>query len=174
MKDTLYRLVATLLLLFVIFLIIGAVGNAIAQSQSPTPTPTRITITRQQIMDVAATMYCPLCIGERLDVCETPLCRQMKQVIGEKLAAGETPGQIRSYFVQQYGPVVLGEPPRRGLHLVTWLLPGAALLLVGVWLFLQLRNSMRRRNSIAESSVSALLTADDPYWQQLEEELKRW
>lgn len=45
----------------------------------------------------------------------------MKDVIGEKLASGEDVSSIKNYFVAQYGPQVLGEPPLEGFN---WLWPG--------------------------------------------------
>ncbi len=142
------------------------------------PTPTGTPVTQQDIMRVAATMYCPLCVGERLDVCEIPLCREMKVVIGEKLAVGETPAQIRTFFVKQYGPVVLGEPPKQGLHLITWLLPAAALLLIGIWLFLRLQRETSAPVTITagtpDAQTKATGVSDDPYLQQVEKETEKW
>jgi len=164
------------LLLLLLMTAFAAYQPGLAANVSPTPPGTPVT--QQDIMRVAATMYCPLCVGERLDVCEIPLCREMKVIIGEKLAAGETPAQIRAYFVNQYGPVVLGEPPQKGIHLITWLLPAAALLLIGIWLFLRLR---KETNTPATETAASLITnaetdgeAEDPYLQQVEKDTESW
>jgi|GraSoiStandDraft_15_1057317.scaffolds.fasta_scaffold305414_3 cytochrome c-type biogenesis protein CcmH len=68
-------------------------------------------------------LYCPLCGGVRLDVCQLKVCDDMKQVINQKLAAGESEQQIIAYFRQQYGDQVLGYPPAEGINLVPWLIP---------------------------------------------------
>ncbi|HRX04673.1 MAG TPA: cytochrome c-type biogenesis protein CcmH, partial [Anaerolineae bacterium] len=85
--------------------------------------------TLEQINAVAKELYCPLCNGVRLDTCELQACEQMRQVIGEKLTEGVPKQQIKDEFVAQYGPVVLGEPPREGLNLLGgWVLPIALFL----------------------------------------------
>ena len=47
----------------------------------------------------------------------------MKDEIAIKLAAGDGLPEIKSYFVDQYGPQVLGEPPWEGFNLLAWVLP---------------------------------------------------
>jgi len=56
------------------------------------------------------------------------LAAQMRTLIREKVAAGETDQQIVDYFVSKYGEWILLEPPRRGLLWIVWLAPAAALL----------------------------------------------
>jgi len=95
--------------------------------------------TLDEINAVARELYCPLCNGVRLDTCDLQACIQMREVIADKLAAGVPKEQIKQEFVAQYGPVVLGEPPRQGLNWLAWILPVAALLLGAGWLFYTLR-----------------------------------
>lgn len=103
------------------------------------PTPTL-----DQINAVARELYCPLCNGVRLDTCELQACIQMRQVIADRLAAGVPKQQIKDEFVAQYGPVVLGEPPRQGLNLLGWVLPAAALIAGIAWLFVTARRWARQ------------------------------
>jgi len=96
-----------------------------AHAQQP-PTP-------EEINAVARELWCPLCNGVRLDTCELQACEQMRQVIGEKLTEGVSKEQIMDEFVAQYGPVVLGEPPREGLNLLGgWILPIGLVLAAAV------------------------------------------
>jgi cytochrome c-type biogenesis protein CcmH len=104
-----------------------------AQAQE-NPTPTL-----DQIQAVARELYCPLCNGVRLDNCDLQACVQMRQQISDRLAAGVPKEQIKQEFVAQYGPVVLGEPPREGLNWLVWLLPVVALIGGAVWIFMTLR-----------------------------------
>lgn len=100
--------------------------------------------TLDEINDVARELYCPLCNGVRLDTCDLQACIQMREVIADKLAAGVPKEQIKAEFVAQYGPIVLGEPPRQGLDLLAWILPGAAIIVGGGWLFYTARRWTRR------------------------------
>lgn len=106
--------------------------SAVQAQQGPTPT-------LNEIQEVARELYCPLCNGVRLDNCDLQACIQMRQVIAEQLAAGVSKEQIKQEFVAQYGPVVLGEPPREGLNWLIWLLPVAALVGGAIWIIMTLR-----------------------------------
>ena len=53
----------------------------------------------------------------------------MKAFIRERIAAGDTKSEIKASLVDQFGPAVLAEPPKKGFELVAWLLPLAGLAL---------------------------------------------
>jgi cytochrome c-type biogenesis protein CcmH len=90
----------------------------------------------QRTQEIAAGLRCPVC--QNLSVADSPsgLAAEMRSSIEQRLRAGETPEQIRAFFVQRYGEWVLLEPPRRGFDLVPWLAPIAALAL-GLWLWVR-------------------------------------
>lgn len=101
----------------VLVVVAAAVGlfllaSSTAAAQS-TPTP-------EQINAVAKDLWCPLCNGVRLDNCELQACVQMREEISQKLAAGQSKDQIKAYFVQRYGEVVLGMPSGQGFNFVAW------------------------------------------------------
>ncbi|MEZ4663122.1 MAG: cytochrome c-type biogenesis protein CcmH [Caldilineaceae bacterium] len=89
-----------------------------------------------EVKAVAQDLWCPLCSGVRLDTCELKACEQMRQEIAIQLADGKSPESIKEYFLAQYGPQVLGEPPRAGFNLLAWIVPFAVLLgAAGILLF---------------------------------------
>ena len=47
----------------------------------------------------------------------------MRTVVRDKLKAGETPDQIRAYFVSKYGEWILLEPKMTGLNIALYALP---------------------------------------------------
>ena len=88
-------------------------------------------------------IMCPVCPGESIDQSQHPLAVQMRAIVAEKIQQGWTEQQIRSSFVESYGPMVLLEPPRSGANLAVWLVPPIALALAGALLYWVLR-TMRR------------------------------
>ena len=79
------------------------------------------------VYQVARELWCPLCSGVRLDACELKACEQMRQEIALRLDVGDDTEAIKEYFVEQYGPQVLGEPPRQGFNWLAWIVPFVAL-----------------------------------------------
>ena len=128
------------LLLFLILIGAGAALNSTpAYAQQPTPDPQLV----NQMDKIAAGLYCPVCSNTPLNVCETQACEQWRQLIVDKLAAGQSEQQIRQYFVDQYGDRVLGAPPAEGFDLSAYLLP-LFMLLAGVSiLFFTMRKWLR-------------------------------
>ncbi len=97
------------------------------------------------------TIMCPVCPGESIDQSQNTLAVQMRGVVEQKLADGWSDEQIRSFFVERYGPAVLLEPPREGIGLAAWLAaPIAVVVAAAGWLF-ALRK-MRRRTAASEDA----------------------
>jgi len=88
--------------------------------------------------DLEAEIVCPTC-KTTLDQSDAPIARRMKAYIRARLAAGASGEEIKQELVDQFGPGVLAEPPKRGFDLLAWLLPlgglavGAVAVGVAVW-----------------------------------------
>jgi cytochrome c-type biogenesis protein CcmH len=72
--------------------------------------------------DLEAEIVCPTC-KTTLDQSNSPIAARMKAFIRERIAAGDTAAEVKAQLVDQFGPAVLAEPPRRGFDLLAWLLP---------------------------------------------------
>ena len=109
------------------------------------------------VHDVAAQLRCVVC--QSLSVADSPseTANQMRQIIRERLAAGESPEQVRDYFVQKYGQWILLSPPKEGFNLLVWVVPfaalGAGLVLVAV----VLRRWSRRPAAVPSTPVDAAM-----------------
>ncbi len=122
---------------------------------------------------IARELWCPLCSGVRLDACELKACEQMKEMIAIKLAEGQDLDTIRTYFVAQYGPQVLGEPPLEGLNWLAWLLPFIVLAIGGYVVWITVRR-MTRATAASTAEQAANLAISDEDEAKLAEELKRY
>lgn len=145
-------------------------GPASAQGLAQETAPN---VSADEVNAVARKLWCPLCSGVRLDTCELKACDQMREVIALKLAAGETPAEIRAYFLEQYGPQVLGEPPREGFNWLAWILPVVVVAGGGVFFWTRLQR-MSRRPAPADVTPAPTAPAQTAHEQQLEKELARY
>ena len=112
-------------------------------------------VDEQIVHAIAADLRCVVC--QSLSVADSPseTANQMRGIIRERLAAGDTPDQVRAYFVERYGQWILLAPPRRGFDLLVWIAPFAALA-VGVVLVLAMVRRWSRRARPIHPAVEAV------------------
>lgn len=137
------------------------------------PTDPTLTPSPDEVTQVSKELYCPLCPGLRLDACDLPLCDQMREVIRRKLAAGETKEGIKAYFVEQYGQVVLGVPPKRGGTILAWVLPFLVVLVAGGWVY-RLARRWTRQRAMEEAEAPAAQPLPAEYVERVERELEQF
>ena len=104
----------------------SAQGDVRARSSAATVSDSAL---EAQTRAVASTLRCPVCQGESLEDSPSDLARQMRAVVRDKLGAGETPDQVKAYFVSRYGEWILLEPTMTGLNVVLYVIP--VLLVIG-------------------------------------------
>ncbi|MEE8469843.1 MAG: cytochrome c-type biogenesis protein CcmH, partial [Dehalococcoidia bacterium] len=73
--------------------------------------------------DIYRNLMCPLCPGQTIEQSQSELSAQMRFVVREKLAQGETREEILQFFVERYGESVLAAPAKSGFSLIVWLTP---------------------------------------------------
>lgn len=80
-----------------------------------------------RVFEIARQLRCPTCVSESVADSSARISIEMREQIQEQLQAGRSEAEILAFFQERYGDWILLEPPREGLHLWVWLLPGIAL-----------------------------------------------
>lgn len=93
-----------------------------------------------RVRDLSEKLRCPVCQSSSIQESPSSEATEMKAVVRERLAAGESEEEIIAYFVSKYGEWVLLEPPKKGFNLLVYLLPVALLLGGGFFVY---RNAKR-------------------------------
>lgn len=128
---------------------------------------------------ITSRLNCPLCQGQTLTECPLQVCDEMRDLIRQKLLAGESEEQIRVYFVERFGDRVLNEPPRTGFALLGWVTPVVAIL-AGVGILVLVLRGMLRRPPPATRAAATAAPSPPPappslpaeYVERLERELR--
>jgi cytochrome c-type biogenesis protein CcmH len=113
-------------------------------------------------------VMCPVC-GTTLDQSNSPAAEQIKRVIANRIAAGDTERQIEDRLVAEYGEAILAAPRHRGFGLLAWWLPlggivaAAAIVAFGAW-----RWSRAREREPEGPQLDPALE------RRVDEELARW
>ncbi len=126
-----------------------------------------------RVNQIAKNLYCPVCPNTPLDVCETQACVGWRADIKRMLQEGKTEPQIRDYFVQQFGPQVLGAPPAEGFNWLAYVLIPVFILLGGVIAWITLRQWLVGRNPNAPAPVETPSIPKE-YADRIEKELKEY
>jgi len=105
------------------------------------------TVDEAVVQEIGSGLRCVVC--QNLSVADSPseMANQMRGVIRERLAAGDTPEQVVRYFVDKYGEWILLSPAPHGFNLVVWLAPALAVLVGLVAVALLLRRWTRPRDT---------------------------
>jgi cytochrome c-type biogenesis protein CcmH len=128
-------------------LLLAGLLSGIAAAQEP--------VSDDEVNAVAEKLYCPVCENTPLDVCGTQACKDWRALIRQQLSDGWTAKEILDYFVANYGPQVLAQPPASGFTVLVWILPVIALAGGGLVLWRQLRRWQDRRPPVVTVAASA-------------------
>lgn len=91
--------------------------------------------------EISKGLRCLVCRNESIDESNADLARDLRLLVRERIAAGDSNQAAVAHIVARYGDYVLLNPPLKSDTLVLWFGPAAVLLVagVGVGLFLRRR-----------------------------------
>jgi cytochrome c-type biogenesis protein CcmH len=109
--------------------------------------------------DLSRELRCMVCQNQSIDDSEAPLARDLRLLVRERIAAGDSDAQVIDFLVARYGEFVLLKPQLNPHTWLLWLLPPLALIGGGLALWI---HSRRRSGSMAAEDPSRFkLTAEE-------------
>ncbi|WP_275183937.1 cytochrome c-type biogenesis protein [Bradyrhizobium sp. CSA112] len=122
--------------------------------------------------DLSRELRCMVCQNQSIDDSDAPLARDLRLLVRERIASGDSDNQVIDFLVARYGEFVLLKPRFTPHTLLLWLLPPLALAGGGValWLYSRRRSNpgsaadpaLRRLTEEEEARLERLLAADAP------------
>lgn len=89
-------------------------------------------VLEKQAEELGKELRCLVCQNESIEDSNADLARDLRVIVRERIAKGETPDQVKQYVVDRYGDYVLLNPPFKASTLVLWVGPFALLVVGGL------------------------------------------
>ncbi len=82
-----------------------------------------------KVFEIARELRCPVCTSESVGDSSSSVSIEMRNIIQDQLEQGKSKEEILAFFQERYGDWIMLEPPKRGVHLLVWILPIIAALI---------------------------------------------
>ena len=106
---------------------------------------------------LSRTLRCVVCQNQSIDDSDAALAHDLRVILRERIAAGDSDDQAVAYLVQRYGDFVRLNPPLRGDTFALWFGPLAVLLLGGAGVALYLRGRSTAKAAPLDATEEAEL-----------------
>lgn len=115
-------------------------------------------------------LRCMVCQNQSIDDSEAPLARDIRLLVRERIAAGDSDAQVIDFLVARYGEFVLLKPRFERQTLALWLVPPFLLIAGGLALWVHTRRRSRGDTDTGnrpltadeEARLAALMAGDQP------------
>ncbi len=108
-----------------IFLLLLAVPAFAYDASGALPDPAQEARARELFRE----LRCMVCQNQSIDDSDAPLAKDLRALVRERVAAGDSEEDIKDFLVDRYGEFVLLKPRLSGGTLILWAGPVAVLLL---------------------------------------------
>jgi cytochrome c-type biogenesis protein CcmH len=112
---------------------------------------------------LSSELRCMVCQNESIDDSEAPLAHDIRVLIRERIANGESNQAVRAFLVSRYGDFILLKPPFKPETLLLWLSAPLTLALgaLGIWAATRRAREPAPALSAAEEERLAEIARDD-------------
>lgn len=126
------RLLAIIILAFGL----AASAMAVAVDEKPLADPAQEALARELMKEIR----CLVCQNQSIEDSNAELARDLRAIVRERIALGDSPDNVRAYLVDRYGDWVLLRPPVKVSTYFLWASPFFVVLIILVLV-------MRRRHT---------------------------
>lgn len=88
---------------------------------------------------------CLVCQNQSIEISDAELAGDLRRIVRERIAAGDTDEQVRAHLVARYGDWVVMRPPVKPSTLILWGGPPVLLIVGGLALWM----AQRKRKNLA-------------------------
>ncbi|ALE04032.1 cytochrome c-type biogenesis protein [Bartonella ancashensis] len=81
--------------------------------------------------DLSSYLRCPVCQSQSIDDSDSPLARDLRLLVRERLKEGDSDQQIIDFLVERYGELILLKPPFNSITWFLWLSP-LMMIIIGI------------------------------------------
>ena len=145
-------------LIAILFVLTVAFAGSAARSVQPDEIMSD-PVKESRARDLSRELRCMVCQNQSIDDSEAPLARDLRLLVRERIAAGDSDAQVIDFLVERYGEFVLLKPRLEPRTLLLWLLPPLALAGGGFALWIQGRR--RSRSASGQDQSLTGLTAEE-------------
>ena len=107
--------------------------------------------------DISGEIRCLVCQNQSILDSNADLAKDLRQIVRERIALGETDDEVRAFLVERFGDWVLLDPPFKMTTLFLWLGP-ALIFLLGAFAMLVF---LRSRNREVDGEKPIKLSAEE-------------
>src|ERR1700694_1391314 len=109
--------------------------------------------------ELSRELRCMVCQNQSIDDSDAPLARDLRLLVRERIADGDSDAQVIVFLVARYGEFVLLNPRLERHTLLLWLLPPLAL--AGGGLVLWIYGRRRSKSAAAQDRSPVKLTVEE-------------
>jgi len=111
----------------------------------------------QRAQELGEQIRCVVCQNQAIEESNAPLAADMRQLLRERIKAGDSNAEIKAYLTDRYGDFVLLKPPMKPATYALWYGPFVVVALGAVGIVVY----FRRRRAAATTTTERLSQAEE-------------
>ena len=164
-----------IVVLFIAFSFIGTGHTQTEETAVEEPNGVEDAAFVSKLDALLTTVYCYCgCMRETIEVCTCGTAMSIENNFRDRLLAGETVQQIRTDYLDTYGPQYYAVMPVEGINLLAYAMPVIILVFIGGIVFVVLRRSMLQKAATADTHGKSESEVSDQTVKHVEAELEKY